>query len=89
MRYLLDTFAVVWLLSSQDARLPSDLRESIRYCEDAFFISDVVYHELRNLVHSQPTDDNRNVCVVRSYTYIPRYSYAYWRGLTALSILCE
>jgi len=37
---------------------------------------------------SQPIDDNRSVCVVRSIFFLLRNGSC-WRGLTALSILCE
>jgi len=49
MRYLLDTHALVWLLSSQDSKLPRDLYESILYCEDAFFVSDITLIEIIQL----------------------------------------
>ena len=65
MRYLLDTHAVVWLLSSQDARLPSDLRESIRYCEDAFFISDISLIEIVQLQQLGKIDLNYSPTAIR------------------------
>lgn len=49
MRYLLDTHALVWLLSSQDRKLPRDIRESVRYCEDAFFVSELSLIEIIQL----------------------------------------
>jgi PIN domain nuclease of toxin-antitoxin system len=49
MRYLLDTHAVIWLLSSQDGKLPADIRESIRYCEDSFFLSEITLVEIIQL----------------------------------------
>ena len=58
MRYLLDTHAVVWLLSSQDARLPNDLRESIRYCEDSYFISEISLIEIIQLQQLKKIDLN-------------------------------
>ena len=49
MKYLLDTHALVWLLSSQDSRLPVAIRESVRYCEDAFFVSEMTLTEIIQL----------------------------------------
>ena len=42
--------------------------------------------ESRKFQSSQQTDDNQGVYVER--IYIPDYS-SFWRGLTALSILCD
>lgn len=49
MKYLLDTHALVWLLSSQERNLPRDIRESIRYCEDVFFVSELSLIEIIQL----------------------------------------
>lgn len=49
MRYLLDTHAVIWLLSSEDKKLPNIIRESILYCEDSFFLSEISLIEIIQL----------------------------------------
>lgn len=49
MKYLLDTHALVWLLSSQERNLPRDIRESIRYCKDVFFVSELSLIEIIQL----------------------------------------
>ncbi|MBR1506289.1 MAG: PIN domain-containing protein [Prevotella sp.] len=65
MRYLLDTHAVVWLLSSQDTKLPHDLCESIRYCEDAFFISEISLIEIIQLQQIGKIDLNYSPAAIR------------------------
>ena len=46
MRYLLDTHALVWLVSHEESRLPESLRDSIRYYEDEFAISEISLVEI-------------------------------------------
>lgn len=58
MRYLLDTHALIWLLSSQDRKLPLDIRESIRYCEDAFFVNEMSLIEIIQLQQTGRIDLN-------------------------------
>ena len=49
MRYLLDTHALVWLVSHEESRLPESLRDSIRYYEDEFAISEISLVEIIQL----------------------------------------
>ena len=48
MRYLLDTEALVWLLSSSSS-FPEDLREKLEYYEDPFAVCDISLMEISTL----------------------------------------
>ena len=53
MKYLLDTHAVIWLLSAEEEKLPKQLRESLFYCEDDFYISEITLIEIIQLQQRQ------------------------------------
>ena len=64
MRYLLDTHAVVWLLT-KDSRLPSELLESALYCEDDFNVSEVSLIEILQLQQGGRIDTMHRPAIVR------------------------
>ena len=64
MRYLLDTHAVVWLLT-KDSRLPSELLESALYCEDDFSVSEVSLIEILQLQQGGRIDTMHRPTIVR------------------------
>ena len=64
MRYLLDTHAVVWLLT-KDSRLPSELLESALYCEDDFNVSEVSLIEILQLQQGGRIDTMHRPTIVR------------------------
>jgi len=49
MKYLLDTHALIWLMSDQDSELPQQLIDSLLYYEDDFFISEISLVEIIQL----------------------------------------
>ena len=59
MRYLLDTHALVWLISHEEARLPESLRDSIKYYEDEFAISEISLVEIIQLQQIGRLEANR------------------------------
>ena len=59
MRYLLDTHALVWLISHDEGRLPESLRDSIRYYEDEFAISEISLVEIIQLQQIGRLEANR------------------------------
>lgn len=59
MRYLLDTHALVWLISHEEARLPESLRNSIKYYEDEFAISEISLVEIIQLQQIGRLEANR------------------------------
>ena len=65
MKYLLDTHAVVWLLSSQTSKLPYHLAESVSYCEDDFYVSEVSLLEIVQLQQGGRVDLNYRPSSVR------------------------
>ena len=56
------------------------------YEKDVFERLSLWNQNLANSITHKQADDNRDVCVVRIIYTV--YIYSYWRGLTALSILC-
>ena len=56
MKFLLDTHALVWLLSSNCKGLPTDIMESIIYCEDVYFISEISLIEIIQLQQGKKID---------------------------------
>lgn len=77
MRYLLDTHAVIWLLSSEDKKLPYNIRESIRYCEDSFFLSEISLVEIiqlqqrEKIVFNYRPNTTRNIIEANNIIIIP------------------
>lgn len=56
MKFLLNTHALVWLLSSNCKGLPIDIRESIIYCEDVYFVSEISLIEIIQLQQGKKID---------------------------------
>ena len=59
MRYLLDTHALIWLISHEESRLPESLRDSMRYYEDEFAISEISLVEIVQLQQIGRLEANR------------------------------
>ena len=59
MRYLLDTHALIWLISHEEGRLPESLRDSIRYYEDEFAVSEISLVEIVQLQQIGRLEANR------------------------------
>lgn len=59
MRYLLDTHALIWLISHEEHRLPKPLLDSIRYYEDEFAVSEMSLVEIVQLQQIGRLDANR------------------------------
>lgn len=49
MRYLLDTHALIWLITHNENRLPVSLCDSMKYYEDEFAISEMSLIEIIQL----------------------------------------
>ncbi|MBQ3787896.1 MAG: hypothetical protein II849_03715 [Bacteroidales bacterium] len=64
MRYLLDTHAVVWLLT-KDSKLPKEILESVTYCEDDFCVSEMSLIEIIQLQQGGRLDSINRPEVVR------------------------
>lgn len=64
MRYLLDTHAVIWLLT-KDSKLPKDILESVTYCEDDFCVSEMSLIEIVQLQQGGKLDSVNRPEVVR------------------------
>ena len=66
MRYLLDTHAVVWLLT-KDSKLPKEILEKVTYCEDDFCVSEMSLIEIIQLQQGGRLDSiNRPEAVKRT-----------------------
>lgn len=59
MRYLLDTHALVWLITSKENQLPESLIDSLTYYEDSFAVSEQSLIEIVQLQQIGRLDANR------------------------------
>lgn len=59
MRYLLDTHALIWLITHNENRLPVSLCDSMKYYEDEFAISEMSLIEIIQLQQIGRLEANR------------------------------